>query len=219
MSEALVNVSYCQSHRKHGTPDLPGQLHAEWLEQCVNHLLDSGLPVIVSATCWPGLCNVEMSPASVERRVLWRVFNKVRFLTMPDAGHQVGAAWNVRQGVEFALENGYRHMVHTAEDIVVTHEIVREVIDLLRGGFDYVGSDWSPGRQELNTQFFGCAVDALRGFNPSSQFRDNMLECCLYDLLAGAKKYLWPRNRPLYFHTHDYGDWSEALRKVQCGCG
>lgn len=217
MNDVLVNVSYCQAHRKHmagAVAELPGQLHAEWLEKCVNHLLASGLPVIVSATGWPGLCNVEISPLSVERVVLWRVFNKVRFMTMPDAGHQLGAAWNVRQGLEFALTNHYPYMIHTAEDVVVTHKALHDIADALRRGSEYVGGDWTPGLEELNTQHFGCKVEPLmHRLDPARLAGGGQLEKYFYDLLRDRPKLLWEGDRP-YGTTHYYDEWLAGMRAI-----
>lgn len=223
-SDVIVNVSYCQAHRKRPRDErLDGLLHARWLEQCVGHLRGSGYPVVVSATCWSGMSAVE--PA--EREVLLRIMAQgVSLLTYPDVGHQEGAARAIALGLNFALHFGYRHMIHTAEDVAVAHDSLRLLADLLREGHDYVGSDWDGvvhGRavHGLNSQFFGANVARLYAcFDPAAAGAGT-LEEVLRGAVGGGKMYLFPveyRNgaeqHGPYEHTHDHGEWLDMMRRA-----
>jgi hypothetical protein len=228
MNDVIVNVSYCQSHRKRPRDErLDGLLHALWLEECVGYLRAFGLSAVVSVTCWPGLCAVK----SDERAVLWRVLDLAQMMTMPELGHQEGAAWNICQGLEFAHKWNFRYMIHTAEDVVVSHETLRQVIDLLHQGCVYVGSDWDGVVHErpvhgLNSQFFGCDVSRLYGsFDPKwlSSTKEEMLrdggtlEEVLRKAVGDGRTYLFPvegeRHGP-YEHTHDCHQWRLLMRRI-----
>ncbi len=212
---AVINVSYCAAHRKTHVPPLHGQLHAEWLEKCVDNLLKTGLPVVVSMTGWPGLLNVNVSPDNLERDVMWRVYAKTRFVTVKqDMPHQLGAAWNIRQGLEFAAKMGYDYMIHTAEDVVPHPGKIQEMVGHLERGVHYVCSDWSSDRaDELNTEFFGCRVHPLvNDFNPYL-LGGGLVERYLYDLLRGKRLHLY-KQRP-YDTSHDYDQWLAMLSRVE----
>lgn len=124
--KTLVSVSYCAEHRKGGdapgAPHVPPQEHAEWLEQACDLYLSLGYDVVVSCTGYRGILNVEQTPTSHERDVMWRVIGKVKAV-LGDAtnpGHQVGAALCIRQGLEAAGKWGYEYLIHTAEDVLPT---------------------------------------------------------------------------------------------------
>ncbi len=219
MDETVINVSFCAAHRKTGIDNLPGQLHAEWLEKCVDHLIDTtGLPVVVSITCWPGLCNVETSESSKERDVMWRIYAKTRFMTMPhDTGHQLGAAWNIRQGIEFANKLGYKYMIQTAEDCVPKPGSIPKIIKLLEEGHDYVGRRGSGDpNTEVNSEFFGCRVDALFGpFDPSLLGWGGKLELYFCDLFRGKRCFFYGPDEYPYDTSHYYDQWQEMLRRAE----
>ncbi len=228
MNDVIVNVSYCQSHRKRPRDErLNGFRHALWLEECVGHLRLLGFSAVASVTGWPGLCAVEPG----ERAVLWRVLNLAPMMTMPELGHQEGAAWNICQGLEFAHRRGFRYMIHTAEDVVVSGEALRQVVGLLRQGRVYVGSDWDGVVHErpvhgLNSQFFGCDVAHLYGsFDPrwlgdskEKMLRDGgTLEEVLRKVVGDGEVHLFPvegeRHGP-YEHTHDYRRWRMLMHRI-----
>lgn len=223
MSDLVVNVSYCQAHRKRPRDErLDGTLHALWLEQCVDHLLASGVPVAVSVTCWPGEGTINNDEADVLRRV----GRKAGFSTMPEASHQKGAAWNIRQGLVYARRRGHKYMIHTAEDVVVTHGALSHVAGLLREGHAYVGSAWDGVVHErpvhgLNSQFFGCDADYLHGrFDPKAMDAGT-LEEYLLGAVGNAHSYLFPvegtpgrETHGPYAHTHDYEEWLTLMRQA-----
>lgn len=227
MNDVLINVSYCQSHRKRPRDErLDGVLHALWLEECVRHLRTLSFSVVVSATCWPGLCAIEPE----ERAVLWRVLDLAPMMTMPELGHQDGAAWNICQGLEFAHMQRFRYMIHTAEDIVVSGDVLRQVVDLLHEGYAYVGSGRDGIVHErpihgLNSQFFGCEVSRLYGsFDPKwlgntkkEMLRDGgTLEEVLKKAVGDDEAYLFPvegERHDHYGHTHDYRQWRLLMER------
>src|SRR6185312_4318638 len=124
MPNTVVNISFCGDHYKggDGINRQHGQQHWEWLEECI--LLVEKLcswPIFCSITGYRGFEQVEQSAGNSERDVLWRIFARprVRLVTMAaNPGHQVGAGWCIRLGLEAAAKTGYEFMVHMAEDIV-----------------------------------------------------------------------------------------------------
>ncbi len=214
--KVVVNIAYCQQHHKggDGIGTLPGVLHAEWLEKAVEfyNAWAFGQPpplnadVFVSITGFPGWTEVE---AGRERDALWRTFKHARFVTMgPNPGHQVGAAWCARLGLEAAGKLGYDALIHTAEDVVPEPGSLREMVEALADA-DYAGEAWGPEQNELNTQFFGARVPYLAGvFDPTKIPEHGHIERYMAWLL---------RDRPVcrkrfpYAHTHDFADWTRRV--------
>lgn len=221
MSGACINVAYSMNHRKGGDHDdgrLSGQVHAEWLEATVCHLLDTvGLPVFVSITGFPGWPEVPVRPGYYERDVLWRVFirPKIHFVTMNDQpGHQQGAAWCIRLGLEAASKFQYDYMIHTAEDVLPEPREIHGMIGALDAlGADYVGRKWSDdGYTELNSQFFGCRVQALVGtFDSPAVGGVKCLEKYLGDRLQGKRV---SHDAGAYRHTHDPAEFMRWLKEA-----
>jgi hypothetical protein len=219
----VVNIGYCQEHFKGGDRinQMHGQLHAEWLEQCVlmwEELCDC--PVFVSMTGFTGWPEVENSATSNERDVLWRIFGRprVRFVTMAaNPGHQVGAAWCIRLGLEAAGKLGYAYMIHTAEDVVPSRDallVIRQWLEV--NGSSYVGEHWGvdEGRDECSSQFFGCDVGKLCGpFDPPAVSGHGHLEAYLRHLLPTGCAWV----RAMYRSTHDFSEWQKWRRELaQC---
>jgi hypothetical protein len=225
MPRAVVNVSYCAAHRKSPQPNIPGTiapaLHAAWLEECVDHWLTLGYPVTVSAVCWP-LC-ISSIACPQERAITWRIFAKARFLTLThDSEHQLGASWALRLGLDFALNLQYDYLIHTAEDVVPCRGMAANMLAKLDAGLDYAGSGWTPGRREVNAQFFGCRASACAAFEPNVYRVGKPIEEHLFDVLEGKKLFFyypdaWGPNRLAEFYetTHDYDEWKKLLDKVR----
>jgi hypothetical protein len=217
MPHALVNVSYCQSHRKGGDSadamHLPGAEHALWLKDCVLHLLATQpYPVVVSATGFRGLLHVE---AGFERDALWQLHegsDAVRFLGHADnPGHQGGAATALRLGLEAAHKWGYAHLVHTAEDVVPAPGAVEAIVDALASGNDYAGEAWAG--DQLNAQFFGVRVTAVVGaFDPGVAAGTGCLEAYLAGLLRGQRLDL---RAGRYQHSHDHATWTRWAEEAR----
>lgn len=144
-------------------------------------------------------------------------------------GHHSGAGKSIRMSLEGATAINAKHMIHLAEDVVMTPDTVDYFVRHLKEA-DYVGSYWHiSGREKefLNTQVFGC--------NPKVFFEKDLIpedahtlegEMCSrikssrIKFLTGANdKYIlfFPENRTLphkwnrgfdygellYEHTHD----------------
>ncbi len=216
----LINISYCGHHYKGGGPNdaaydrIHGQAHAEWLEEAVTlwkNSIDDPIichyfpKVIVSATGFPGICHVEVSPGNLERDVMWRIFGRVPIVGMPqNPSHQEGAAWCIRQGLEYAGKLGYDYMIHTAEDIMPHRGTLTKLAGMLDEGYEYVGERW--GTSDLNTQFFACRVQSLVGIwdpgqvMPSAGYVERyMAHCCVGKSLGLIGR--------IYDHTHDFSEW------------
>ena len=211
---AIINVSYCNHHYKGG--DFlawgDGAEHAEWLEQCVRHLaLSSPLPVMVSMTGFLGWPEV---PAGRERDALWRANKMARFVTMAaNPGHQVGASWCIRLGLEAAGKLGYDCLVHTAEDVVPHKGVIEQMLHDLEEGAEYAGARWGIHQDEANAQFFACRVPYLAGiWDPTAIPRHDHIERYLMDLLEG-KKICWTGT--WYRHTHDFSQWRQWAEEVK----
>lgn len=222
-----VNLAYCCQHFKggDGIGTLPGAEHAEWLEQAVGFyherackelfLQGYSFDLFVSITGFPGWTEIA---AGRERDALWRTFKYARFVTMnPNPGHQVGAAWCIRLGLEVAGKLGYDCLIHAAEDVIPGPGVLREMVKVLaESDYEYVGEAWGPERDELNTQFFACKVPWLAGnFDPTKVPAHGHIERYMATLLRQRKVY----RRPFaYAHTHDYSDWQRRVKGVlECG--
>lgn len=220
--KVAVNLAWTASHFKGGDSinRQDGALHAEWLEQAVDfyrrlaeralidlHSHEWGL--FVSVTGFQGWPEVD---AGRERDALWRAFGRSRFVTMvANPGHQVGAAWCIRLGLEAAGKLGYDYMLHTAEDVIPGPGVLGEMVDALKDA-EYAGEAWGPERNELNTQFFACRVPYLAGvFDPTKVPEHGHIEKYMAALLTQRKKCL--RQFP-YAHTHDYADWQRRIKAV-----
>ncbi len=211
---AFVNVAWCGEHRKGNENNHPCDPagHAEWLLECVRDLVAVQCHrVVVSMTGFPGMVRV---PAGRERDALWQVSRYATLVGVADnPGHQAGAAWCIRQGLEFGGKLGFDYMVHTAEDIVLKKDDVRWVVERLRDGADYVGAAWGPGRDELSSQFFGCRVPHLAAvFDPGKVAAHSHLERYLAHELAG--KNVVRVDLP-YRHTHDITEWRRFLAEAR----
>lgn len=223
MNDVLVNVSYCQAHRKRPRDErLGGVLHARWLGQCVGHLLAGGFTVSVSVTCWKGWGAVGHD----ERLVLEDIEGAVPFLTAPEMGHQEGAARNIAQGLEFAVQSRCPFMIHTAEDVAVSHGALRQIADLLREGNVYAGSAWDGvvhGREVrgLNSQFFGCNVGWFGMLFDPNRLGAGTLEELVRQTVADGDTHLFPVEGPAghethgpYEHSHDHDEWLTMMRRA-----
>lgn len=212
--KTIVSISFCATHHKGADPDvawrLPGQEHWEWLEQACDLYLSLGLPVIVAATGFPGMLDVEVRPGNLERDVAWRVFSKTRAIVghAHNPGHQGGAATCIRLGLECASKLGYDLLIHTAEDVVPQRHAVADMIDALDAlGNDYAGSIWGPARDQRNAQFFGCRVQALVGAWDAGKVGSfGCIESYLEHLLRD--KVQWHSDN-LYRSTHDHSVWNQ----------
>lgn len=215
---AVVNVSFCCSHRKggEGGPVLDEAEHWEWLKsacrwwQFGDYFEGFRARVIVSATGYRGPLHVEAGRA---RDALWHITN----LCVPiigdatNPGHQVGAGTALRLGLEYAGKLGYPYLIHTAEDVLPLPGVVGSMLRSLEAGDEYAGDHWAPGSpaEGLNAQFFACRVPYLAGvFDPGAIPAAAHIEGYLRGLLRGRRLSLWqggPGSR--YRHTHDPLEW------------
>ncbi len=213
----LVSISYCAMHGKGRDPDvaprLHGETHARWLLDAVNYYLIAFPYIVVSATAWPGILNVENSTSSCERDVMWEVARRAVILGVPDnPGHAVGAALCIRQGLEAAGKWGYDCLLHTAEDIVPGPLVVARMVAAIEGGAEYVGGRWGVAQDELNTQFFACRPGWLCSQWDSCRVPSyGTIERYMATLLEGKPKHLLDEG--YYLHTHDYETWQLWINK------
>lgn len=219
-----INLAYCQDHHKGGdrSGTLPGALHARWLEDAVQFYTDLAFrelasrghrpSLIVSATGFKGWPEVE---SGEERNALWQVLGAAYFVSMAaNPGHQVGAAWCIRLGIEAATHLGFDGMIHTAEDVIPEPEVLARMVERLARGCEYVGEAWGPDRKELNCQFFGCRPQDMmpRDWDPTQLPRHGCIERYMAHFLEGRPTC---RERFEYAHTHDYAVWKEtAARRI-----
>lgn len=207
----VFNVSFCCDHYKGGDRinQLPGQEHAEWLEEQIDLLQRiCAHPILVSMTGFRGWPEVETSQSNRERDVLWRIFARpnVRLVTMAaNPGHQAGAAWCIRLGLEAAGKLDYDCLIHTAEDVVPNQGAFERMKSLLEKGYEYVGERWGVNQDEANAQFFGCRVPRLAGlFDPGKLGEYGHIERYLRSLLLDGMC-CWTDS--LYRSTHDHTTW------------
>jgi hypothetical protein len=218
MPRVIVNISFCCEHRKGGDLVHPmnGQEHAEWLDDCcVWWLKHTPWPLFVSMTGFRGWPEVPNAPGYFERDVLWRCFGRerVRFVPMAaNPGHQVGAAWCIRLGLEAAGKLGYDYLIHTAEDVLPYKWAPRELIGLLnQTEAEFVDERWGVNRDECNAQFFACRVPYLAGvFDPTAIPRHDHLEAYLRDILKDKKI---AHCEPSYRTTHDFAEWKRWVEE------
>jgi hypothetical protein len=227
--KVLVNISWCGEHLKGGdrpsmqqipgAVEVSGATHAEWLERALR-LLRAELPsrweLAVSATGFRGICQAEPG----EQAALWRAFPLARWVTTAkNLDHQLGAAWNIRQGLKCAEALGCVYMIHTAEDILPWPGALTRLVQVLDAGdYDYAGTGWLPGvpghdggavtgdgSKALNTQFFACRVAALADRYEPEGVRADSVEEHMARLLVGHQKFV-EDTRP-YQTTHKYEEW------------
>jgi len=227
MTRTLLNIGYCAEHFKGGDRinRLPGQEHAEWLEQAVDlylRIIPDDWAVCVSCTGFHGMLNVENAPGNCERDVMWRIAGKCMILGVTqNPGHQQGAALCIRQGLECASKLGYTYMVQTAEDVIPGEGIWRGdggkrsniLADMNHaiylGRADYVGSLWGPNRDELDSCFFACRVEPLVSrFDPASCVP--YLERYLASLVTGKRVEFSGHYRT----THDHSEWTRWAKEL-----
>ena len=226
--KTLISISYCAEHYKGGDRinRMNGQRHAEWLAAAVA-LYDDIAPVevylnydddfdiIVSCTGFPGILNVEQTPDSCERDVMWDVINGVKcIVSVPDnPGHQVGAALCIRMGLEAAHKWGYECLIHTAEDVVPRRGALAGMVRAIKEGVSYAGEMWGVEQDELNSQFFACRVNDLVGpWDACAVPGHGHIERYLRDLLADRQKYL---KRDQYRTCHDFAQFRQWVQEEQ----
>ena len=169
--------------------------------------LGMGLPVVVAATDFQGILEVENSPSDYSRDVAWRILKRgVMILGTPaNPGHQVGAALAIRLGLEAAAKMGYTYLLHTAEDVMPRQAARLKMRRALEEGADYAGEPWLAGPGQLNSQYFACRVDALAGaWDACAVTTDGCIERYLGRLLEGKKV---AHVKESYRTTHDRGQW------------
>ncbi len=217
-STALVSISFCAQHNKGAEPWcgearwVHGQHHAEWLEECIDWWGKFSLDVIVSATAFPGILNVNQSHGNCERDVWWRIFDKARIVSDPNnPGHQVGASLTIRMGLEAAGKLGYPYLIHTAEDVLPNDGVVEEMLDALESGDAYAGEQWGQRPDELNSQFFGCYVEALVPRWDHGRVHDHRnLESYMAYMVGDLPKWLSQKH---YRTTHDLNKWRQWAKE------
>lgn len=221
MAPVVLNIGYCNEHFKggDGINQMRGEEHARWLLEAVRlYAMQTPecWPIYVSITGFRGWPSVEISAANPERDVLWKVFHhpRVRFVTMDNnPGHQVGAAWCIRLGLEAAGKGDYSYMIHTAEDVVPHAGALDGIAFQLAAGAEYVGEVWGEGKDELNSQFFGCRTGHLGAlFDPPQVRAHGHVERYLRKLLRDDQVCFIER---LYRTTHDFGQWCRWARESQ----
>lgn len=217
--KVAISISYCQSHAKGGNPPdcsfIPGHLHARMLSRTVDYLRNQSLTfsaddrfsvqqIIICATAFPGITHIHTSPDAPEREYLWDVFRKTRFVTMADnPGHQGGAQWAIRMGIEAASKLGCDFLIHTAEDILPYPGALKEMLrKLIEEEADYVGELWGVNKDELNAQFFGCRLSWFASAFDGGGMNGRWTEKYMADLVRGHGRKVATVER-LYYHTHD----------------
>lgn len=180
-------------------------------------------PILVSMTGWPGMMYVESSPTNLERDWYWRTFALARMVGISDnPGHQQGAGWCIRQGVEAAHYMGCKYMIHTAEDVIFNKMPDGKyagayLVDQLRAGHDYAGMVWGYHDEHLNSQVFACRVDALVSvYDPRVLNGEQHTEWYLHSIMSSKRMWTGP---PLYYHTHNYEEWKKYLLDIRGGEG
>lgn len=216
---AAVNLSFCAEHFKggDGLNRQSGEEHWRWLEEAVylyERLCD--WPIFCSITGFPGFEAVENAVGNHERDVLWRIFDRprVRLVTMAaNPGHQVGAAWCIRLGLEAAAKTGIDYLLHTAEDVVPSPTFVTEAMRFLEQGARYVGEEWGEERNQLNSQFFACRTHALCGtFDPCQVGGIGCLEAYLRQQVPQEDTVFF---RGHYRTTHNYAEWQRWVKETR----
>jgi hypothetical protein len=223
-TKVAINFGHCAEHYRGGdwANQMRGEDHARWLCSALElyRFRCPGLSprhFFVSITGWPGWPDVDVQQNNLERDWYWEAFRWSRFVTMAqNPGHQQGAAWTIRLGLECAGKLGYDCLIHTCEDIFPTPDAVATMLEHLTvGGYEYVGQAWSPG--QVNAQFFGCQVGRLAGlFDPCAVWQDGSgpcLERYLGQLLEGRAVARLELGR-LYRHTHDWPEWRRWCKEV-----
>lgn len=217
---AVINIGFCADHYKggDGRDRQHGQTHWEWLEQAIELLFDITmleLPIFVSITGFRGFESVLAAPGNQERDVLWRIFSRpyVRLITMADnPGHQVGAAWCIRLGLEAAHKLHYDYMIQTAEDVVPTRGAIEQMIGQLQRGAEFISEEWGEAHEDCSAQFFACRTRFLGAkFDPCAVNAHGHIERYLRVLLEG-KRVVKPGGCGLqwgtiYRTTHDMAQW------------
>jgi hypothetical protein len=216
-----VNLAHCAEHYRggDGINRLHGAAHAEWLARAVTvyrglmaRELESWYQtdLFVAVTGWPGWPDVEVSPGNPERDWYWQALGRSRFVTMNhNPGHQQGAAWCIRLGLEAAGKLGYDFLVHAAEDVLPFAGTLPRLAQLLAEGYDYAGQSWNS--EELSSQFFACRVPWLAGlFDPGQVGPGNHIERYLGRLHQGRAVCRLPEHS-LYRHTHDWDEYRRWL--------
>ncbi len=220
-ARVVISVSSTCNHGKSDNtgkfPKIRGDLHAEWLEECVRHLATIGYPIVVSLTSFPGICEV---PQGREREALWRTSRMAGFITTcVDYPHQKGAAFAIYQSLEFADRHRYDIMVHTAEDVIPNDGAVKRMVSYIEEGWDYAGEVWGENDEQLDSRFFACRVAALvHRFHPDAlqNVGGSALEAYMAKLLAMNRVLRMPRGtKDSYFHSHDYAAWCRYLKGMQ----
>lgn len=207
--KAAFSVSYNGAHNKGGDPgssgQLPGHVHARMLrDTCLYLKRECDWPIIVGATSFPGILRIETTPDEPEREYIWDVFKLARIVSIPgNPGHQSGACWSIRMGVEAASKLGIDYLIHTAEDVVPNPGICREMVaQMQREGSDYCGEPWGHNHDELNAQFFGCRVEWFATYFDGAGVGGQWTERYMADLVYGHNRKTSLIER-VYLHTHD----------------
>lgn len=215
----VISFGHCAEHYKggDGLGRMHGADHSRWLALAMDFYRRHCPPewdLQAAITGWPGWPAVETSPGNPERDWYWQALRSGRFITMAEnPGHQRGAAWTIRLGLEAAGWLGYDCLVHTAEDVLPDAGGIRSLLEHLQGGTCYAGQAWGRNQDELCSQFFACRVAVLAStFDPAEVHNDFPLECYLAKILSGRRVAVVRAN---YHHTHSPGEWSAWVARYE----
>lgn len=217
--KTCINLSFNADHRKaDGSCSIDAHEHWKMLESTVEYLRDLAAitqlfpwPVIISMTGFPGIMQIEARDDRPTRHVVWSLFKTCRFVTMREnPGHQQGAMWGIRMGVEAADKLGFDSMIHSAEDVLPHPGAIEDVVRRLEHGARYVGEKWGHSAEHLNAQFFGCNVRWFSENFDVAGLAGMHTEWYLSSLLEKDFGFVDPISR-CYDHTHDPAEYQRML--------
>ncbi len=213
----MISISYCGDHRKGDGQVLSGQSHAQMLADCVDYLThETGWPVLVVATGFRGHSPWQVYPPDlIELGLLWEVWRKARWVTIPEnPGYLEGANWIIRGAVEAAHALGYDIILHTCEDVIPFRGVARQYVQrLVDEKSVYAGGPWKDGA--VSTQFFAASVPFLYERFEARPASGLPPEPYLKSLLDGQMTSVVGER--LYHHTHTPAEHRRLLQEVMRG--
>ncbi len=211
----MISISYCGDHRKADSQVLSGVDHARMLADAVDYLHhETGWPIVVVADGFRGHCPWEANYDVGEVSLLWDLWRKARWVTIPEnPGHLGGANWIIRAAVEAAHCLGHDVILHTCEDVIPYRGVCRQIVDrLVTEKSVYVGEPWKDGA--VSTQFFAADVAFLYENFEARPASGILVEPYLLSILAGKMTGTVGRG---YHHTHTPAEHRRLIEEVMRG--